>query len=158
MVFPNEENVISPIKFLDISDRVSDVGNEEGLLGLAFDPNYLTNGFFYIYYSASSPRRSVISRFSVTEEDPNQADASSELVIMEVPQPFKNHNGGQLLFGPDGYLYAGFGDGGSRGDPQENGQDKTTLLGSIIRIDVSVTIPGHSYTIPPDNPFVGHGG
>ena len=143
--------------FLDISARVNNEGNEEGLLGLAFDPDYLNNGFFYVCYSAASPRRSVISRFSISEDDPNQANPTSELIILEVPQPFKNHNGGPLVFGPDEYLYVGLGDGGSRGDPHENGQDRKTLLGSILRIDVSAPGPDHPYRIPPDNPFVGHG-
>jgi glucose/arabinose dehydrogenase len=123
--------------FLDITDRVKRGGNEEGLLGLAFDPDYRGNGYFYVYYSASNPRRSVVSRFSLTQGNPGEAAQQSEVIIMEVQQPFSNHNGGQIAFGPDGYLYIGLGDGGSAGDPQGNGQNLGTLLGSILRIDVS---------------------
>ena len=134
--FPNDPGADSTELFLDIRDRVNDRGEEEGLLGLAFDPQYATNGHFYVYYSASGPRRSVVSRFSVST-DGRRADPGSERVLLEVPQPFSNHNGGQIAFGPDGYLYIGLGDGGSRGDPQGNGQNLSTLLGSILRIDVS---------------------
>ena len=141
--------------FLDITDRVNRGGDEEGLLGLAFDPDYQGNGYFYVYYSAADPRRSVLSRFSLDEENTNIADPQSEVVIMEVAQPYSNHNGGQLAFGPDGYLYIGLGDGGSGGDPLGNGQNLSTLLGSILRIDVSgLSAPG-DYEIPADNPFVG---
>ena len=158
MVFPNDQAVTSAGIFLDIRERVSDRGREEGLLGLAFDPGYSSNGHFYVYYSASNPRRSVVSRFSVSRTDPNAADPDSERTALEVPQPFSNHNGGQLIFGPDGYLYIGLGDGGSAGDPSRNGQNRSTLLGSLLRIDVSSIEPEGTYTIPPDNPFVGQGG
>ena len=158
MVFPNDQTATSAGRFLDIRDRVSDVGNEEGLLGLAFDPDYRSNGHFYVYYSAAGPRRSVVSRFAVSGDDPDAADPDSELVVLEVPQPFSNHNGGQLVFGPEGYLYIGLGDGGSRGDPRGNGQNRSTLLGAILRIDVSSLDGKGTYTIPPDNPFVGQGG
>ena len=152
--FANEQSVAAVDVFLDISERVSDRGNEEGLLGLAFDPDFRDNGYFYVYYSAASPQRSVLSRFSV-RPDGVVADAGSERVIMEVEQPYSNHNGGQIAFGPDGYLYVGLGDGGGRGDPRENGQDLSTLLGSIIRIDVGGLDEVGSYGIPEDNPFVG---
>lgn len=158
MVFSNEQNAASASTFLDIRGQVNDRGNEEGLLGLAFDPDYTSNGYFYVYYSASSPRRSIISRFSVSPDDFNIADHNSERVILEVPQPFANHNGGQIVFGSDGYLYVGLGDGGSRGDPGLNGQDPSTLLGTILRIDVSSIDRDGEYTIPSDNPFVGQGG
>ena len=102
---------------MDIRSRVGDRGTEEGLLELALDRDFSANGFFYSYYSAASPKRSVISRFSVSTDAPNRADPDSELVIMEVAQPFFNHKGGQIRFGPDGFLYISFGDGGSRGDP-----------------------------------------
>ena len=144
--------------FMDISERVSDRGNEEGLLGLAFDPAYESNGYFYVYYSAANPRRSVISRFSVDANDPDRADASSETEIIVVPQPYSNHNGGHLVFGPDAFLYVGLGDGGSANDPSGNGQDKTTLLGTILRIDVSTLDSLGRYAVPPDNPFAGDGG
>ncbi len=140
--------------FLDITNRVNRGGNEEGLLGLAFDRDYEENGYFYVYYSAENPRRSVISRFNVNQEDGDVADPESEIIIMEVEQPYSNHNGGQLAFGPDGYLYIGLGDGGSAGDPEGNGQKLGTLLGSIVRIDVSGLSGPGDYEIPADNPFV----
>ena len=155
MAFPNDPSVESATVFLDIRERVSDRGNEEGLLGLAFDPAYATNGHLYVYYSAAGPRRSVVARFSVRPDSPDRADPASEQIILQVPQPFANHNGGMLAFGPDGFLYIGLGDGGSGGDPQGNGQDPGTLLGSILRIDPSSPGDGRSYSIPPDNPFVG---
>ena len=158
VVFENDPAVESAETFLDIRDRVNDAGNEEGLLGLAFDPAYAENGYFYVYYSAARPRRSVISRFSASPGDPNRADPGSELVFMEVQQPYSNHNGGHILFGPDGMLYVGLGDGGAAGDPQNNGQDTSTLLGSILRIDVSRLDSLGTYAIPEDNPFAGSGG
>ena len=151
MVFDDRPDVESAVEFLDIQQRVSDRGNEEGLLSIAFDPKFKDNGHFYVYYSAASPRRSVVSRF--TADDQGQADPSSERVIIEVAQPFSNHNGGQIVFGPDGYLYIGLGDGGSGGDPQGNGQELRTLLGSILRIDVRLPSGSDEYRIPPDNPF-----
>ena len=152
--FDNDRNASTSAVFLDIRNQVSDEGFEEGLLGLAFDPGYASNGYFYVYYSAANPRRSVVSRYSVGA-DPDQADVSSELVIIEVDQPFPNHNGGTLAFGPDGYLYVSLGDGGDGGDPLGHGQDRTTLLGSILRIDVSASTLQEPYRVPPDNPFVG---
>ena len=152
MVFPNSVAVGAAKVFLDIGGRVTASG-EEGLLGLAFDPQYAANGYLYVYYSAASPRRSVISRFSAGSSDPDRADAASELVVLEVPQPFPNHNGGTIAFGPDGYLYIGLGDGGSGGDPQGHGQNTATLLGSFLRIDVSNSTPQEPYRNPPDNPF-----
>ena len=140
--------------FLDIRDRVSDRGREEGLLGLALDPDFYSNGFFYLYYSASGPRRSVISRFTA-HPDEVAADPGSETLILEVEQPYANHNGGQIVFGPDGYLYVGLGDGGSAGDPKGHGQSTGTLLGAILRLDVSALGATGSYAIPSDNPFVG---
>ena len=157
MVFPNDQAVESAEVFLDIREQVNDRGNEEGLLGLAFDPAYRSNGHLFVYYSADSPRRSVISRFTVSRADPDRGDPASELVILEVPQPYRNHNGGTVLFGPDGYLYVGLGDGGSAGDPRGHGQDRTTLLGAMLRIDVSEAAPAQPYAIPPDNPFAGQG-
>ena len=138
--------------FLDIRDRVNDRGWEEGLLGLAFNPH--DERQIFVYYSAANPRRSVVSRFSGSLS----ANPDSELVILEVEQPYPNHNGGQLAFGPDGYLYIGLGDGGSAGDPQRNGQDTSTLLGTILRIDVSGATAEQPYAIPPDNPFADGGG
>lgn len=153
MVFANTPSATTVDTFLNIDPRVNTQG-EEGLLGLAFHPDYERNGYFYVYYSAAGPRRSVIARYSVDPADPNRADPDSEQVILEVDQPYANHNGGQIAFGPDGYLYIGLGDGGSGGDPLNHGQRPSTLLGSILRIDVDGA--GATYTIPPDNPFVGN--
>ena len=158
VVFENDPAVESAQTFLDIRERVNDAGNEEGLLGLAFDPAFAENGYFYVYYTASRPRRSVVSRFSVSAGDANRADAGSELVFLEVEQPYRNHNGGHVAFGPDGMLYVGLGDGGSSGDPRGNGQDTSTLLGSILRIDVSALDQLGGYAAPPDNPFAGGDG
>jgi len=152
-VFPNDPSVISKKTFLDITAKVNDSGNEEGLLGLAFHPNYETNGYFYVNYTASNPKRTVISRFTVSSGNPDVADAASELVILEFAQPYSNHNGGQVSFGPDGFLYIATGDGGSGGDPQGNGQSRTTLLGKILRINVNSTEGANQYAIPADNPY-----
>ena len=139
--------------FLDITAAVNDQGGEQGLLGLTFDPDYANNGFFYVHYTAGTGNGiSRISRWRVSS-DPDSADTASEQVLYEWPQPFANHNGGDLEFGPDGHLYVGFGDGGSGGDPQNNAQDLSDPLGDIIRLDVSD--PDTTYTIPPDNPWVG---
>ena len=154
LVFPNVQQAKGAAVFLDITDRVNEGSNEEGLLGLAFDPNYSDSGYLYVYYSAAGPRRSVLSRFSVSAGDPNVADQASERVIMEIPQPFSNHNGGQIAFGPDGYLYISVGDGGAGGDPRGNGQNKATLLGSILRIDIRSGSDDARYRVPRDNPFV----
>ena len=153
-VFEDDADVEEATVFLDIRERVIDSGNEEGPLSIAFTPDYEESGHFYVYYSASSPRRSVVSRFSVGKTGPMAGDPASEVIVLEVPQPFVNHNGGHLAFGPDGFLYIGLGDGGNRADPQGNGQDTSTLLGSILRIDVSTVGPDSAYTIPPDNPFI----
>ena len=152
-VFPNDGATRDVDLFLDISDRVSRSANEEGLLGLAFDPEYLDNGVFYVYYSAANPRRSVLSRFAGDDSEPNRANQASEQMILEIAQPYGNHNGGALVFGPDGYLYVGLGDGGSGGDPQGHGQNLGTLLGSIIRIDPDAPADGKLYGIPIGNPF-----
>jgi glucose/arabinose dehydrogenase len=135
--------------FLDLSGQVSTTGGEQGLLGLAFDPNYASNGRFFVHYTdpAGDTR---VSSFQVST-DPDIADAGSEQVILTADQPYTNHNGGQLVFGPDGLLYLGLGDGGSEGDPQGRSQDLSDLLGSILRLNVTA---GSSYTVPPDNPFV----
>ena len=153
-VFENSPDHGTPDVFLDIRTKVRRKHNEEGLLSLAFHPLYPTNGFLYVYYSASDPRRGILSRFTVSAGDPNRAEPDSEKVILEVDQPYGNHNGATVLFGPDGYLYMSLGDGGSMHDPQDNGQDLSTLLGTILRIDVDREQDGHAYAIPPDNPFV----
>ena len=132
--------------FLDIEERVNDDGNEMGLLGLAFHPNYERNGYFYVNYTGRGGD-TFISRL---QAGGNIADAGSESILMKVKQPYSNHNGGAVVFGPDGYLYLSLGDGGLAGDPHKNGQDTTSLLGKILRIDVN---SGDPYTIPSDNPF-----
>ena len=130
-VFDNDPGATSSTLFLDITDRVSRASNEEGLLGLAFDPRFSVNGHFYVYYSAAGPRRSVIARFTATGND---ADESSEFILRTIAQPFGNHNGGDLAFGPDELLYVSCGDGGSGGDPQNHGQNLDTFLGTILRM------------------------
>ncbi len=156
-VFANDAGVSSASIFLDIRDRVDDSANEEGLLGLAFHPDYENNGYFYVNYTADNPARTVIARYRVSASDSNTADPNSELVMMEIDKPFSNHNAGALAFGPnDGYLYITTGDGGSGGDPQNNGQNRATLLGSILRIDVDNAAGGLHYAIPDDNPFKGN--
>jgi len=140
--------------FLDISDRVHGSltpGSEDGLLGLAFHPEYKENGYFYVNYVDRNDT-SIVSRFSVTHH-PETADKNSEKILLKLAQPFGNHNGGHLAFGPrDGMLYIGFGDGGKWGDPYNNAQNLNTLLGAILRIDVN---SGDPYSIPVDNPFIG---
>jgi glucose/arabinose dehydrogenase len=154
-VFNNSRAAVSSSIFLDISSRVV-YGGEQGLLGFAFHPNYTLNGYFYVDYVANNPLRTVISRFSVSASNPNQAQSNNEFILLEINQPYSNHNGGQIAFGPDGYLYIGMGDGGSEGDPLGNGQNRSTLLGKILRIDVSAPSGGRNYTIPGDNPFRGN--
>src|SRR5690606_21690959 len=128
--------------------------NEQGLLGLAMHPDFKSNGQFFVCYTSRDDDRTVVSRFTVSKDNPNQADPQSEEVLLEVAQPFKNHNGGPIEFGPDGYLYIGLGDGGMRNDPYAHGQDLSKLLGSILRIDVDTTSGDLKYGIPSDNPFV----
>ena len=154
-VFDNDYSVQTAQTFLDIRSIVDQDGGytEEGLLGIAFHPNYSENGFFYVNYTSHNPRRNVIARYSVSDNNPNEADYSSSIVILEVEQPFTNHNGGQMGFGPDGFLYIIFGDGGSSADPYSNGQNLSTLLGSMIRIDIDNPSNGMNYGIPSDNPF-----
>jgi len=158
-IIDNGELLTKP--FLDIRDNIVDLDvtyDERGLLGLAFHPNYPINGRFFIYYSAPKTgeninHETILAEYQVTDEE-NQADSTSQQIILRVDQPEANHNGGQLVFGPDGYLYLGLGDGGGAGDQHGtigNGQNKETILGSIIRIDVDT---GDSYAIPEDNPFV----
>lgn len=140
--------------FLDITAKVRTAHNEEGLLALAFHPDFRINGYFFVYYSASDPRRGVLSRFQAMAQDRSTADPASEQVILEVNQPYGNHNGATVVFGPDNYLYMSLGDGGSAGDPHGHGQNLGTLLGSILRIDVNKRDSGLSYSIPSDNPFL----
>ena len=137
--------------FLDITAEVTDDGNEQGLLGLAFHPDYKENGYFFLNYTGPGGATK-ISRFSVLATNPNQADPESEKPVLTISQPFQNHNGGDLLFGPDGYLYIGTGDGGSAGDPGNRAQNPKSLLGKMLRIDVN---NGDPYGIPESNPFTG---
>ena len=139
--------------FLDIDALVGSSGNEQGLLGLAFHPNYASNGYFYVDYT-NNVGDTVIARYRVSTGNPNLADPTSALILLTIAQPYSNHNGGQLHFGPDGYLYIGMGDGGSGGDPEDRAQNTGTLLGKMLRIDVN---SGSPYGIPPTNPFVGPG-
>ena len=160
-VLPNDPDVEETGTFIDISDRVmyKDKENEEGFLGFAFHPKYKENGEFFIYYTTrDAPHTSVISRFRVSKDDPNRADPDFEEEILRIKQPFWNHNGGTIVFGPDGYLYIGLGDGGKANDPLLAGQDKSMLLGSILRIDIDNKGEGLAYAIPKDNPFVGEEG
>ena len=157
-VLKNDQSAEEATVFLDFDERCTyaDNQNEEGFLGLAFHPKYKQNGEFFVYYtSAEEDHLSKVSRFRVSKDNPNVADPDSEEVILRIPQPFWNHNGGTLVFGPDGFLYIGLGDGGSGNDPNGNGQNLTTLLGSILRIDVDHKSKDRNYAIPSDNPFIG---
>lgn len=142
------DGIVRTLPFLDIRNKVT-FGGERGLLGLAFHPDYKTNGFFYVNYVAPGDI-TTISRFKVNSGNPEIADPTSELKIMTITQPYSNHNGGTLCFGPDGYLYIGLGDGGSGGDPGNRSQNPMTLLGKMLRIDVN---SGNPYSIPSTNPF-----
>jgi glucose/arabinose dehydrogenase len=135
--------------FLDIRDRIRASGYEQGLLGLAFHPNYARNGYFYVNYT-NRQGHTVIERYSVLQSDPNRADPNSAKRIMLIEQPYANHNSGMIAFGPDGFLYIGMGDGGGANDPLGAGQNKRTLLGKILRIDVD---NGDPYAIPTGNPY-----
>ncbi len=149
-----ENGKLLPDPLLDITGRVGSQGNEQGLLGIALHPNFAQNGFFYVNYTDLNGN-TVIARFQVTQADPNHVNPNSEKILLQVNQPFPNHNGGSMVFGPDGYLYMGLGDGGSEGDPLHNGQSVNTLLGKLLRVDVD---HGDPYTIPADNPFAKGGG
>lgn len=153
-VFENSNEVTTASVFLDIRDSVL-FGGEQGLLGLAFHPNYQSNGYFYLNYTKSNPRRTIISRFSVSANQ-NVADKNSKLILLEVDQPYSNHNGGQISFGPDRYLYTSLGDGGSGGDPENRAQNLSSLLGKILRINVDNQEGDKNYSIPNDNPYKGN--
>jgi glucose/arabinose dehydrogenase len=145
-----ENGQLRTTPFLDISARVSCCG-EQGLFSVAFHPNYASNGYFFVNFTDDAGDTRV-ERFRVSTADSNVADAASATLILAVDQPFSNHNGGQLAFGPDGMLYIGMGDGGSGGDPQNHGQNRATLLGDLLRIDVN---SGSPYSIPASNPYAG---
>jgi len=157
MVLRGGEVLATP--FLDIASRVDSSGNEQGLLGLAFHPEFAANGSFFVNYTydppGSGPDATRVSRFTVAAGDPDRADPASEMVVLEFAQDFSNHNGGDLHFGPDGSLYIASGDGGGGGDPNDRAQQLDTLLGKLLRIDVDGPEP---FAVPPDNPFVGVAG
>lgn len=156
--FPADPTANTLTTVLDWQDHTSRSGNEEGLLGLALDPAFSSNGYLYLYYSARpGERRTVLSRFATSGQAAAfHVDPTSELVLLSIPQPYSNHKGGQIGFGPDGMLYLGLGDGGSQGDPSGNGQDLAhNLLGSVLRLDVRGATAAAPYAIPPDNPFAG---
>jgi glucose/arabinose dehydrogenase len=139
--------------FLDITDLTEGVG-EQGLLGVAFHPKYEDNRRFFVHYTAANGD-TVIAEFKRSRSHPRRAQKSSKRILLQIEDPYANHNGGDLQFGPDGYLYIALGDGGGGGDPDENGQDLSALLGKILRIDVDARGQGHEYAVPDDNPFIG---
>jgi glucose/arabinose dehydrogenase len=143
--------------FLDIRERVHDGGNEEGLLSVAFHPDYPEKRELFVYYTAKDPRRSKLSRFTVAA-DGLSADPASEETLLEQSQPYSNHNGGAAVFGPDGFLYLSLGDGGAANDPHHYAQDLSSFLGKVLRIDVDAKADGKAYAVPADNPFVGKEG
>jgi glucose/arabinose dehydrogenase len=157
-VFPNHPKAAKTDIFLDIQKRVfyDDKENEQGLLGLAFHPEYKKNGEFFAFYTLKKTKTiNVVSRFKVSKDDPNKADPDSEEELLRIPRPFWNHDGGTIGFGPDGYLYITTGDGGAADDPFKNGQNLKTLLAKVLRIDINGKDEGKKYAIPKDNPFVG---
>jgi glucose/arabinose dehydrogenase len=151
-VFQNSPKVKGSTVFLDIENKVAS-GGEMGLLGLAFHPNFKTNGYFFVNYTRRGPLETVIARFKVSASNPNVADPGSEKILLTFEQPYSNHNGGKVAFGNDGFLYIATGDGGSGGDPKNMGQNRKELLGKILRIDVDSQSPGRNYGIPADNPY-----
>ncbi len=155
-LFANDQNIEEPTEILDIVERVEykDRENEEGLLGMAFHPKFKQNGELFVYYTAKGGLMSVISRFCMSKDNPKVADPASEEVLLRIKQPYWNHNGGTIVFGADGYLYIGMGDGGAGNDPHGYGQKMDTLLGKILRIDVDHKDAGKNYAIPKDNPFL----
>ena len=153
VILPKAKSGKERIEFFNINDRKPWVENEEGLLGLAFHPNFKSNQKFYVYYSQQDPKRSVVSEFTVSKSDKNKADMKTERILLEFPQPYWNHNGGVMLFGKDGKLYISSGDGGKANDPHDNAQNLNNLLGKILRIDVDSRSGNLQYGIPVDNPF-----
>ncbi len=151
----NEDGKVKDAPFLDIKDRVSDGQDERGLLGLAFHPKYTSNGYFYVNY-VNGNLETIIPRFTRSTTDPSMANPNSELILMTIPQPFNNHNGGELVFNADGLLFIALGDGGGVGDPEKKAQNLDTFLGKILRIDVDNPEDGKNYGIPDTNPYVGN--
>lgn len=154
-LLPRDRNSAERRVFLDITDRKPLVQNEEGLLAFAFHPQFKSNGRFYIYYTQQVPKRNVISEIQVSRTNPNQADLSTERILLEIEQPYWNHDGSTMIFGRDGYLYISTGDGGAANDPHNVGQSGHHLLGKILRVDVNSRTGRLQYGIPKDNPFVG---
>ncbi len=154
-VFEDSPTVSTRKVFVDLSNVVSQTGSETGLLGLAFHPNYAQNRKFFVHYTTGSPLRTEVASLQTSAQNPDSAIASSRQVIFTEMQPFSNHNGGKIAFGPDGYLYISLGDGGSAGDPGNRAQNRNTTLGKLLRIDVDVVQSPLNYGIPPTNPFVG---
>jgi glucose/arabinose dehydrogenase len=154
--FENRPETDSSWVFLDIRDKVAPNWGECGLLGLAFDPDFSQNGYFYVYYTADEYLRTILSRYSIDPDNPRRAIRESEKILMVIPQPHIFHKGGQLLFGKDGYLYVGVGDGGFEHDPENHSQNRKDLLGKILRIDVHDTTDTATYGIPHDNPYAGN--
>ena len=148
-IFIIQDQIVNPTPFLDIVPLVGSDANEQGLLSAAFHPDYANNGYFFVYYT-NKQGDVVIARYQVSNNS-DQTDPDSSQILLTIDQPFGNHNGGQLVFGPDGYLYIGLGDGGAANDPQNNGQTLDTLLGKILRLDID---NGQPYGVPEDNPFV----
>ena len=154
----NADGTVNSQAFLDIEIKVGGsgvIGDERGFLGLAFHPNYVANGFFYVNYTNNSGT-TIVSRFSVSSTNANVAEVTSELILLTISQPNVNHNGGDMAFGADGFLYISSGDGGGSGDQTNKGQDLGSLLGKLLRIDVDNTSNGTNYAIPTSNPFVGN--
>ena len=155
---PSKSDTTQAVVALDIRERVHDRGNEEGLLSAVFHPDFPKKREVYLYYTASNPRRSILSRFTVSE-DGSVIDPASEEIILSQTQPYSNHNGGTVVFGPDGYLYLSVGDGGAADDPHHYGQNLGSFLGKVLRIDVNKKgETGALYVVPADNPFVGREG
>lgn len=147
------DGTVNATPFLDLTGIVSQDGGERGLLGLAFHPGYEQNGWFFVNYTRATDGNTVIARYTVDSSNPDQANSGSEVVLFDIDQPNSNHNGGQLFFGPNGYLFISLGDGGGSGDPGDNAQNPGTLLGKMLRIDVDVQDAPY-YSVPDDNPFV----
>ena len=154
-ILPNDRSSNEEITFLDVTERpLIKQQFEEGILGLAFHPDYAKNRKFYIYYSLQDPKHTRVSEMQTFADDPNKADISTERVLLEIPQPFWNHNSGNIVFGPDGYLYIAIGDGGKANDPQRFSQNTFVYNGKILRIDVNTRAGHRPYGLPSDNPFL----
>jgi glucose/arabinose dehydrogenase len=159
--FANDQSATESKVFLDLQSKVRyhDETNEEGFLGLAFHPKFKSNGEFFVFYTDKKAKlTNVVSRFRVSKDDPNRADPNSEVELLRIEHRFWNHDGGTLIFGPDGYLYIALGDGGAANDPENNGQNLGAMLGKVLRIDINRQADGKPYAIPPDNPFTNRSG